>query len=587
MKALKIVGGCFLATIVILSIFFFKNIFNNENPLEVQASPYAYQVNGPIEEHQLLERLKEDDSAAAIEKLIELKELRNATGYKANLILAEKLEAMGNDSTTYYERALDLHITKAVQLRLAKALVEQERHDEAIELYYKLLPAEEAIKALQQLNVDKWDIGWKLVDGQHLGDTYHYLEIDLGEYKDELEYKSLKAVLLASGQQYEDALSIFEEIREYIINDENVYWWYGRTLEAMGKLQGAIGVYEKLGNKGGYRLGIILEGMNQSLEAAKAYITSDLDVSLWRGARLLDDMNRRDEAFEIYKKIAYIEGSYREDAAYRAYILHKELKKSLDEEIIDLLMRSPAWAMAIGKEPIWQQLKETSYLEPQFLQAYEDYLEAGLGDMAALELSIGERLATNQEKLALGEGYLKQDLYYRAVIWGIRAIREEPTLEGYRLAYQKPYEEYVMAAAEEFQLDPYIIWAVMREESHYRADVFSRVGAVGLMQVMPATGKDIAARLKVDFQESHLLEPETNIRFGGFYIRSMLNSFDNDIDRALAAYNGGPGNVRRWSRTSLGATKEGFPTAISFLETRRYITKVKNSYYIYKWLYEE
>ena len=135
-------------------------------------------------------------------------------------------------------------------------------------------------------------------------------------------------------------------------------------------------------------------------------------------------------------------------------------------------------------------------------------------------------------------------------------------------------------------MNPHLIWAIIREESYYRADIISWAGAIGLMQIMPATGQDIASRLSMTIEDSDLTNPEINIEFGTFYIRAMLDMFSEDTDKALAAYNGGPGNVSRWSNSVLGTTKEDFPTAITFFETQEYITKVKNSYHIYKWLYE-
>ncbi|KAB3531140.1 lytic transglycosylase domain-containing protein [Alkaliphilus serpentinus] len=587
MKLLKAGIICLLIIVIVLAVMVFRDRIQSVNIIEVQADPYSYDVKGAVEEYQLLEKLREDNSEAAIEKLKSLVDLKNATGYRANIILAEKLKGRGEDYTSHYKRALDLFVNQDLQFSLAEGLMEWEYTQEAIEAYINLLPAEDAIGSLLQLGKNKWEIARQLIVAKHFTAATEYLQEELQDSENDPLYKSLYALLLTSSGDYDAGLEIFQDIKEVIISDKEIYWWYGRALETVGKLEEAMAVYEDLDGKGSYRFGLLLEGLNRNLEAANAYVTSDSDVSLWRGARLLDELNRKEEALEVYKRLAYMEGSYHEDSAYRAYILQKELQKPVDEEIVNLLKKSPAWSAAIGVEPQWPSLQPSAFRRPEFLQRYEDYLDEGLLEMANIEHSIGEKFATNQEKLYLGRENVERAQYYRGVIWGIRAIREEPTLEGYQLAYQRPFEELVMKAAEEFQIDPYLIWAVMREESHYRPEVFSRVGAVGLMQIMPATGEDIASRLKVDFNDSHLLNPEINIRFGAYYIKLMLNSFEGDMDRALAAYNGGPGNVRKWSRTHLGSTKEGFPTAITFLETRRYITKVKNSYYTYKWLYQE
>ena len=107
-----------------------------------------------------------------------------------------------------------------------------------------------------------------------------------------------------------------------------------------------------------------------------------------------------------------------------------------------------------------------------------------------------------------------------------------------------------------------------KEESHFRHDAVSWAGAMGLMQIMPATGKDIASRLGMTITDNDLLNPEISIKFGSFYISSMMNMFNADIDRAMAAYNGGPGNVRKWLESSFMTSDEDFPTAVTFLETQ-------------------
>jgi soluble lytic murein transglycosylase len=168
----------------------------------------------------------------------------------------------------------------------------------------------------------------------------------------------------------------------------------------------------------------------------------------------------------------------------------------------------------------------------------------------------------------------------------MKAINEQPVKHGYELAYQKPYMKQVEKEAAEYNVDQNLIWALMREESYFNAGVYSKAGAGGLMQIMPDTGKYIASRLDVPFNDKDLLDPDVNIRFGTYYLKSMLDMFSGDVDKALASYNGGSGNVNKWSSTRIGGTRNGFPTSITFLETREYVTKVEDSYYFYKVLYK-
>ena len=239
----------------------------------------------------------------------------------------------------------------------------------------------------------------------------------------------------------------------------------------------------------------------------------------------------------------------------------------------------------IGKEPVWKPFSETAVESPAYLAKTELYEQRGLGDVAAVEYAIGIRQTTPAEKLALGAWNLKRGESSRSSVWGARALSEVNDREGYALAYPKVFEPFVMSAAKEFDLDPFLIWALMRQESQFQPQVVSKAGAVGLMQMMPATAGDIAARLGVPIEEVKLDDPEINIRFGSFYLRSMLDQFSNNADMALAAYNGGGGNVRRWKKSAHMTAVEDFPTSITYLETREYITIVMDAFQVYKWFY--
>ena len=101
----------------------------------------------------------------------------------------------------------------------------------------------------------------------------------------------------------------------------------------------------------------------------------------------------------------------------------------------------------------------------------------------------------------------------------------------------------VIDAANEFDFNPGLLASLIRIESSGRPNVVSKVGAIGLTQVMPATGVEIASELGVD--DWDLYDPATNIRFGGYYLSKLLNKFDNQEAVALAAYNYGPTHIAR------------------------------------------
>lgn len=514
--------------------------------------------------------------------LLKLKDHKNTIGYYSNLILASRYDSRINNAEEYYQNALELYPTNNVRFNYASYLARIGKTTEAIKEYLSILPETRALEALTNLNVDLKTICDSLVEKKCWKDLEQLLENKIQEDSSLIKYY---AQALFEQEQYTKALPLLEKLYSANSTDQDIGWWYGRTLEQNNQTDKAKEIYSSIGAKGAYRLGVLLENNKQYKEALEAYKNSNEPISLWRAGRMQEESGLKEQALETYLKIIEVESAYQDDAAYRAYVLSKRLGKDNSQKLMDILSKHPAWMERIGKSFDFDRIITIDYEKPEFLETVEMYESNGLEEAAAIELSIGSKLAKVEDKLALGDWYLEKGDIYMSVIWGLRSIMDVPNKRGYELSHPRPFEEYVLKAAQEFNVEPELIWATMKEESTFKPDVSSWAGAMGLMQIMPATGKDIASRLKTTIEDKDLLNPEINIRFGTYYISSMLKMFSGDIDKAMAAYNGGPGNVTRWNNSSVGKTKEDFPTAITFFETQEYITKVKNSYHIYKWLY--
>jgi soluble lytic murein transglycosylase len=156
-----------------------------------------------------------------------------------------------------------------------------------------------------------------------------------------------------------------------------------------------------------------------------------------------------------------------------------------------------------------------------------------------------------------------------------------------RLLYPTPYDEAVVANAREYGLDPRALYAMLRQESLFNPNAQSSAGAIGLGQIMPATGQGIAQNLKVEgYQESDLLRPAVSIRFGAFYLNRQLALMEGSLAGALSAYNGGPGNAQRWAGGTRVADPDLFAEAIDYPETRSYVKLVYGYYGVYQRLYK-
>ncbi len=147
---------------------------------------------------------------------------------------------------------------------------------------------------------------------------------------------------------------------------------------------------------------------------------------------------------------------------------------------------------------------------------------------------------------------------------GVWVVRTEPDVY-LRARYPLRYESIIRTHARNYDLDPTLLAAVVYSESRFDPSARSPAGAVGLMQLLPDTAKGIAVRTGGDgFVVSDLLDPEINVRYGSWYLRSLLRRY-GDLRTALAAYHAGQGNVDRWRAAGVG---------IQFPETRSYVAGV-------------
>lgn len=128
-------------------------------------------------------------------------------------------------------------------------------------------------------------------------------------------------------------------------------------------------------------------------------------------------------------------------------------------------------------------------------------------------------------------------------------------------------------------VDPFLVAAIIREESQYDERAVSRVGAIGLMQVMPATANAVAQRHHLPMvSREDLFDQETNIRIGARYVEQLLGQFSGNVVATIAAYNAGPMVVTNWSVAHRGRSPDEFVELIPFQETRQYVKRVLRSY---------
>ena len=128
-------------------------------------------------------------------------------------------------------------------------------------------------------------------------------------------------------------------------------------------------------------------------------------------------------------------------------------------------------------------------------------------------------------------------------------------------------------------VDPLLVAAIIREESQYDRRAVSRVGAIGLMQIMPATANAVAQRHRLPaVVRDDLFDQDTNIQIGVRYVRQLLTQFSGNVVQTIAAYNAGPIAVESWATVYRGRSEDEFVELIPFQETRQYVKRVLRSY---------
>ncbi len=154
----------------------------------------------------------------------------------------------------------------------------------------------------------------------------------------------------------------------------------------------------------------------------------------------------------------------------------------------------------------------------------------------------------------------------------------------YSHLYPSFYDHLIRNHGAVYNVDPLLISSVIRQESIFNPVILSPVGAVGLMQIMPYTAKYIAQKLKEEFFVDSLTQPGFNIRYGVYYLRELLDQFNENLVLVLAGYNGGPHNARKWYERNKHEEFDLFVEDLLYSETRNYVKKVLGNYWTYQYL---
>ena len=254
------------------------------------------------------------------------------------------------------------------------------------------------------------------------------------------------------------------------------------------------------------------------------------------------------------------------------------------------------WTTLTAALPGPRQLAETP--RPQTKRLIERgraLFELGLDNLAERELTSGDYRKADGHLigLELGRQAAARDDHFRGLRhmkrYGYGYLRlplDAVDREFWERLYPLPFADELHARVKPHDLDPYLVAGLIRQESEFNPKAVSRAGAMGLMQVMPAVGRELAGRLGVSgYSTRRLHDPDISLRFGTYHLKEALNRFQNDLELTLAAYNAGVSRARRW--VTWGDFKEPgeFVETIPFTETRGYVQSVLRNGEMYRKLY--
>jgi soluble lytic murein transglycosylase-like protein len=371
-------------------------------------------------------------------------------------------------------------------------------------------------------------------------------------------------------------------------------WQIAMSLERTRKLNDAIKAHERLARsfpatelaeQARWRVGLILYRQQHYRKAHR---------QLSRLARDAKDWIIKDQAGYWSGRALYASGEYAEAnrtwdrvAAYSPrsyYAVIAALASS--RPVVPPEDEHPA-PTGQGKQPSdWSGFEEAAWLssigEWRWAREVLQLRTRGL----ARSVSDREDLADTFE--AIGD-------YSMALRWRWRAMWGRTTEDRYheltpdqlRRIWPGFFHSEVIAASQEHDVDPALIWAVIRQESIFNAEVTSSADARGLMQIIPRTGHALAEQLKIgSYDAMDLYDPALNVRLGTYYIRKLMRQFDDKVDYMASGYNAGPSNVARWRRYA-GADHDLYRELITYSETRKYVKLVLKNYLIYRALYPD
>ena len=388
-----------------------------------------------------------------------------------------------------------------------------------------------------------------------------------------------------------DQFTMLSKTANSFRRQDRIVYWRAMSLMRMNRYKDAEKLFKELSDNESYSFyalaakSRLLQFKSQMQERQLAGLNSELNMIELSGSEDVNAVQASEgklpavsESQESEENISAISSSEEMNEA------SEESAESTDNAIAEESKDNSETSDIAFTQPILQE----KFSRAQWLKklAFNDYSRWEL-------FEIEKRSKQKNHLKNLMSEYQSIGAYHRSSYIGqIHFGREQQQLgmkavkSLWEFTFPQSYKNFVSKYANEYGIPNEMIWAIMRAESHYKADVKSQVGAMGLMQLMPYTAEKLARIAKVKNPSiDDLLQPEINIQLGARYLKRLAVKYDSKIPLVAAAYNAGPHRVDSWLYSFGRIDMDEFIEHIPFLETRNYAKQVFRNFMVYQSLY--
>jgi soluble lytic murein transglycosylase len=528
----------------------------------------------------------------------------------------ERLEALTRQRQLRIDDPLRRAENRASTLALAAVAEAADDTNAALAAYRDALPDPRAVAAMQRLETDPYRLAAALQSAGLAGAALEALD---GRSAPSIEAPSLRSL-----GRYQEALAAYRRWLQEVPDSGTAALGEAWCLYYLQRDDEAEAAFAALGADGAFGRGLIANRRGDVDAAVALLASTGRSDHLWLATGLLEARDRYTEAVPLYLRLARGGSSHADDAAYRAYVLANRVgMPDAAAQAASLVPRGSFFGLKLGHAPAAPDPAAAAALvapdpasgatqDPSVADAAADTDEQGASatELASIhhamkvanelyaihepEAAVGELLFALRRAEALGDAgtvvavaeALQSMDEYRHSVRAARALlgAGEDGLRVWRLAYPPAWPETVLAAAGEHDVEPHLIWAVMRQESAFSEVAVSHANAQGLMQVIPSTWDWIAELRSEDPGDP--FDVRDNIQYGATYLAWLQRYFAGDIELVIASYNGGQGYVRRLFESDwVAQDKDDFYREIDRSETREYLQRVYENLAVYRVLY--